>query len=91
MIRIIDQFFNGDAAQAEKLFLQSDEKRQNLLNDAETKMDLLSATFTDKQKELFEEWLWANDGLWVYEVETAYVRGFKTGAHVIIEVYDFNV
>ena len=91
MIRIIDQLFNGDAAQAEKLFLQGDEKRQNLLNDAETKMDLLTATFTDKQKELFEEWLWANDGLWVYEVETAYVRGFKTGAHVIIEVYDFNV
>ena len=91
MIRIIDQLFNGDAGQAEKLFSQGDEKRQNLLNDAETKMNLLTATFTDQQKELFEQWLWANDGLWVYEVKTAYVRGFKTGAHVIIEVYDFNV
>ena len=48
-------------------------------------------TMNDKQKELFDAWRFADDGLWCDEVNTAYVRGFKSGAHLIIELYDFEI
>ncbi len=91
MIKVIDKLFNGDAAENEKLFVKDDEQRQEKLKDAEAKMNLLMETLNDQQKKLFEAWRWADDGLWVYEVDAAYLRGFKTGTHLMIEVYNFNI
>lgn len=90
MIKVIDKLFNGNIAESENLFSQDDCERNEKLEEAQNKLDLLMETMTDKQKELFDAWRWAEDGLWVYEVDTAYTRGFKSGVHLMIEVYNFK-
>ncbi len=91
MIKVIDKLFNGNISESENLFSKLNDERDKKLTEAEEKINLLMETMSDKQKELFEAWRFAEDGLWRNEVSEAYVRGFKSGAHLIIELYDFEI
>ena len=91
MIKVIDKLFNGNISESENLFSKANDERDKKLAEAEEKINLLMETMNDKQKELFDAWRFADDGLRCDEVNTAYVRGFKSGAHLIIELYDFEI
>ncbi len=91
MIKVIDKLFNGNISESENLFSKMNDERDKKLAEAEEKINLLMETMSDKQKELFEAWRWVDDGLWCDEVDKAYTRGFKSGVHLIIEVYNFEI
>ncbi len=91
MIKVIDKLFNGNIAESENLFTREESKRNKHLENADNKMGLLMATMNDKQKELFAAWQLEENELWCDEVETAYIRGFKTGVHIIVEAYNFEI
>ena len=91
MQSLINKLFNGEApAQCEKLLAPATYVRNAKLDEIIKKETSLLNALNEEQKELFNEWRTAQDGLWCDEIDLAYERGFKTGALLMIEVHDIH-
>lgn len=88
---IINKLFNGGIPETEKLLDPILQKRNLLLDDAEKKFSMLLSSLNKEQKELFEAWRTVEDAIWVDEVDRAYVRGFKIGSLLMIEVHSVKI
>ena len=92
MQSLINKLFNGNAtAECEKLIDSATYERNAKLDDAEKRETKLVNALNDEQKKLFNEWRTAQDGIWCDEVDLAYERGFKTGALLMVEIYDIKL
>ena len=71
---------------------ESERKRERTERDEEEykAYEALYATFTEEQKELFEEFYLCNCGVIAQLEEQAYVQGVKTGFWLAFELYDFS-
>ena len=92
MQSLINKLFNGNlTAECEKLIDPATHERNAKLDDAEKREVKLVNTLNEEQKKLFNEWRTTQDGIWCDEVDLAYERGFKTGALLMVEIYDIKL
>lgn len=82
---ILKNLYNG--------FLNESE-RSRKRTETDEKMDgayeAMYKTLTEEQKRLFEEFYFYSGGVLGEQEEEAYVRGFKTGAWLVFELFDFS-
>ena len=91
MESIINKLFNGNLkAECENLLQSALYERNKKLDNLVKLEEELLKIFNGNEKELFDKWRETLEGIWCDEVDLAYEHGFKTGALLMIEIYDFE-
>ena len=89
MQSLILKLFNG-TAQCEKIIDQTLRERNVKLEKAEKEETKLLNSLQEEQRKIFDKWRQLQDSIWCDEFDLAYERGFKTGALLTHEIYDFS-
>ena len=69
-------------------FNQREKKRTARRNLLEEKYEKLMSSLNGEQKKFFEEWKSLDEDEWSEEVEAFFEQGFRTGALLLIDIYN---
>ena len=90
MKNILQQLYYGELYESENIVTEMSSQRMGNKETTLKAYEILMRTLSAEQKALFNKWQDLDCGDWSYNVEAAYIRGFKIGAQIIIEVHRDN-
>lgn len=88
MEKVLDTLLNDATVGFQQVYLETMEKRNDQFEDTQAKFNAFMNTLDNRQKSLFSSWRNAESKLQMEEMESAYKRGVKTGAMLIMEIYE---
>ena len=87
MKNILQQLYYGELYECENIVKEKKPHQSKQTEKILKAYDTFLATLSKEQTELFENWQNLDGFDWVDSVEAAYLRGFKTGMLIAIEVH----
>ena len=87
MKNILQKLYNGELYESENMVKEKSSEQSKQTERILKAYDGLMETLSKEQKELFKKWQDLDAFDWLDSVEAAYLRGFKTGMLIAIEVY----
>ena len=91
MEKVLDTLLNDATVGFQQVYLETMEKRNDQFEDTQAKFNAFMNTLDNRQKSLFSSWRNAESKLQMEEMESAYKLGVKTGAMLIIEIYELQI
>lgn len=87
MRRILEELYHGNLTVSGQTFRRGTKYARALARVAETE-DTLSQKLTPEDRPLLAEYAMASAGLTSVSIEEAYIKGFRTGAQIILAVLE---